>query len=423
MIAAGTSIKVERVAKKFCKSLKFSMIYGLNDIARNFVGMSSRPEKLRKKEFWALQDISFELKEGETLGIIGPNGSGKSTLLKMLNGIFWPDKGKITLKGRVGALIEVGAGFHPLLTGRENIYINGAILGMSKQEIQSKFQQIVDFADIGDFLDTPVKNYSSGMFVRLGFAIAVHSNPHILLIDEILAVGDAKFRSKAMERMWEISQKKGIAIVLVSHNMIAVEGFCNKIIYLEHGNAYTGEKAALIARYLGTDTKERYKDLDPQARQKLLMKKKEMAASQTGEIKILSVELTNSSGQKQDTFSPQDTVKIKVDYSSQRELHNVISSISIRDSAGIVLCVERSRFHDLAPFTVSGSGSLEILIKRIGLKAGQYFLGFAFQDVSLNSVYCLRNEDIFYILEDMPNIGGKEGFFSPDIAWNINTGN
>ena len=399
------------------------MIYGLRDMARNFVGMSSKSGKLRKKEFWAVDDVSFELKKGETLGIIGPNGSGKSTLLKMMNGIFWPDKGKITVNGRVGALIEVGAGFHPMLTGRENIYINGAILGMCKQEIESNFNRIVDFADIGDFLDTPVKNYSSGMFVRLGFSIAVHCNPNILLIDEILAVGDARFRSKAMERMWDISQNKGITIVLVSHNIIAVEGFCNKIIYMEQGKAYTGEKAALISRYLGTDSKERYKDLDPKVRQKLLTREKELAPYQTDEIKILSVELTNGSGQKQDTFLPGDTVKIKVNYFSERELNNIVSSVSIRDSEGVVLFVERSRFHNIPPFTVSGSGSLEIVIDRIALKAGQYFLGFGFQDVSLNSIYCLRNEDIFYVIEDMPNVGGREGFFSPDITWNINTGN
>lgn len=168
------AIKVDNVSKKYCKSLKRSMLYGVKDIARNTFGLSSHSDKLRKDEFWAVDDVSFEVKKGETLGIIGPNGSGKTTMLKMLNGIFWPDKGKITLKGKVGALIEVGAGFHPLLTGRENIYINAAILGMTKEEVDKKFDEIVEFADIGDFLDVPVKHYSSGMYVRLGFSVAVH---------------------------------------------------------------------------------------------------------------------------------------------------------------------------------------------------------------------------------------------------------
>jgi lipopolysaccharide transport system ATP-binding protein len=177
------AIKVDHISKKYCKSLKRSMLYGVTDIGRNTLGLSSHSEKLRRSEFWAVDDVSFEVKKGETLGLIGPNGSGKTTLLKMLNGIFWPDKGKITINGRVGALIEVGAGFHPMLTGRENVYINAAILGMTKK-VDEKFDAIIEFADIGDFIDAPVKFYSSGMFVRLGFAVAVHYEPDILLVDE-----------------------------------------------------------------------------------------------------------------------------------------------------------------------------------------------------------------------------------------------
>ena len=163
-----------------------------------------------------LKGISFKVKKGETLGIIGPNGSGKSTLLKILNGIFPPDKGTIKIRGKVGALIEVGAGFHPMLTGRENIYINGTILGMSKKEIDEKFDKIVDFADIGDFLDVPVKNYSSGMYVRLGFSIAVCCQPEILLIDEVLSVGDISFRKKCLQKIIDLKKNKEISIIFVS---------------------------------------------------------------------------------------------------------------------------------------------------------------------------------------------------------------
>jgi len=211
------AIKVEKVSKKYCKSLKRSMLYGIKDIARNTLGQSSHSHRLRKQEFWAVDDVSFEVKKGETLGIIGPNGAGKTTLLKMLNGIFWPDKGKITIKGRVGALIAVGAGFHPMLSGRENIYINGAILGMTKKDVDAKFDDIVEFADIGDFLDTPVKFYSSGMFVRLGFAVAIHCEPDILLVDEVLAVGDRNFQIKCFRKMHELKKKEDVSIVLVSH--------------------------------------------------------------------------------------------------------------------------------------------------------------------------------------------------------------
>ena len=182
------------------------------------------------------------------MGIIGPNGSGKSTLLKLLNGMFMPDKGNIKIKGKVGALIEVGAGFHPMLTGRENIYINGAILGMSKKEINRKIDNIIEFADIGDFLDTPVKNYSSGMYVRLGFAIAIHCNPNILLMDEILAVGDVAFRNKRYNKIGSI--KKDSTIIMVSHNMTQISQICDKICVLSRGKViYYGKTARGIKAY------------------------------------------------------------------------------------------------------------------------------------------------------------------------------
>ena len=228
------SIKAEGLAKKYCKSLKRSMLYGILDIARNIIGLRSYPEKLRKDEFWALYDLEFEFKKGETVGVIGGNGSGKTTLLKMLNGIFWPDRGKLSVNGKVGALIEVGAGFQPLLTGRENIYINGAVLGMSKSEVEAKFQSIVEFAEIGEFIDVPVKHYSSGMFVRLGFAIAVHSEPELLLVDEILSVGDEKFRNKCQNRIDEL-KKSGVTIIYVSHDLMSVKRLCSRAVWLDKG--------------------------------------------------------------------------------------------------------------------------------------------------------------------------------------------
>jgi len=225
------------------------MLYGVKDIARNTLGLSSHSDKLRKNEFWALDDTSFEVKKGETLGIIGPNGSGKTTLLKLLNGIFWPDKGKITVRGKVGALIEVGAGFHPLLTGRENIYINAAILGMTKEETDKKFDAIIEFADIGDFLDVPVKHYSSGMFVRLGFAVAVHCEPDILLVDEVLAVGDEGFQNKCFNKIGEL-RKYGTTTILVSHNMHIISTFTEKIIFLNDGKAkYFNSVAEGVKKY------------------------------------------------------------------------------------------------------------------------------------------------------------------------------
>lgn len=209
------------------------MLYGIEDISRDLLHLPNTSDKLRKDEFWAVDDVSFEVKRGECLGIIGRNGAGKSTLLKMLNGIILPDKGKITIKGKVGALIEVGAGFHPMLTGRENIYVNGAILGMSKREIDKKFDEIVDFAELEEFIDMPVKHYSSGMYVRLGFAIAVQLKPEILIVDEVLAVGDASFRAKCLNQIRQFINNN--CIILVSHNMHDINRVANKTILLQKG--------------------------------------------------------------------------------------------------------------------------------------------------------------------------------------------
>lgn len=226
-------IKAEGVSKKFCKNMKRSMLYGIQDISKSMFGLTTKTDILRDKEFWAVDDISFELKRGECLGLIGPNGSGKSTLLKILNGIIEPDKGRIQIHGKVGALIEVGAGFHPMLTGRENIYINGSILGFSKKELDEKFDAIVDFAELEDFIDTPVKHYSSGMYVRLGFAIAAQMEPDVLLIDEVLAVGDMGFRHKCYNVINELTQK--CAVILVSHSMPNLARISTDIMVINKG--------------------------------------------------------------------------------------------------------------------------------------------------------------------------------------------
>lgn len=251
-----TAVIVEQVSKKYCKSLKRSMYYGIMDIARNMVGMGSQSHALRRSEFWAVNDVSFTLDKGETLGIIGPNGSGKTTFLKMLNGVFWPDKGKISIRGRVGALIEVGAGFHPLLTGRENIYINAAILGMSKKEVDKKLDSIIDFADMLEFIDMPVKYYSSGMYVRLGFAIAIHCNPDVMLIDEILAVGDIGFRVKCYNKMAELT--KNCATVIVSHDLSAIARVCSRAIVLHRGEiVFQGPSETAIQLYASNFEREK----------------------------------------------------------------------------------------------------------------------------------------------------------------------
>jgi homopolymeric O-antigen transport system ATP-binding protein len=202
------------------------------------------------EEFWALRDVSFDVREGEVVGIIGRNGAGKSTLLKILSRITEPTEGRVTLRGRVASLLEVGTGFHPELTGRENIFLNGAILGMTRREIKRKFNEIVAFAEVDKFLDTPVKRFSSGMYVRLAFAVAAHLDPEILLVDEVLAVGDAEFQKKCLGKMQDVA-RGGRTVLFVSHNMAAVEALCGRVIFVENGRiAADGPGTAPIRRYL-----------------------------------------------------------------------------------------------------------------------------------------------------------------------------
>lgn len=226
-------MSVRGLAKKFCKNLLRSMYYGLGDIVKGSIALRSNSSILRKDEFWALEDISFDLRKKQVIGIIGPNGAGKTTLLRILARIFPPDKGEIMVNGRVATLLSTGVGFHPHMTVRENIFINGTILGMSYQEISHKFDSILNFSGIKEFINTPVAALSDGMYIRLGFSIAIAMQPNIFLIDEILAVGDKDFREKCIEQILKVSQNS--AIIFVSHNMDLIKRICNRIIILNQG--------------------------------------------------------------------------------------------------------------------------------------------------------------------------------------------
>jgi len=237
-----TVIKFENVNKQFSKLSHKTF--------KEFLPALVRGEKT-SESFTALNDISFEIKKGETVGIIGPNGSGKSTILKLIAGVMWPTSGKVKVIGKISPLIELGAGMHPELTGTENIYLNGAILGLTQKEIKEKYKSIVDFAELWEFIDQPVKHYSSGMYIRLAFAVAIHVHPEILIIDEILAVGDQSFQKKCFAKMEEFKKSKDITIIFVSHGLAQVENFCTRAIYLNnHQVQYDGNTKIANQKYL-----------------------------------------------------------------------------------------------------------------------------------------------------------------------------
>ena len=372
-------IKAENISKKYCKSLARSMWYGLKDITRNTCGLSSHSEKLRKSEFWAVDHISFEVNRGEILGIIGPNGSGKTTILKMLNGIFWPDTGKITIKGRVGALIEVGAGFHPNLTGRENVYVNGAILGMKKEEIDERYDEIVKFADIGDFIDSPVKYYSSGMYVRLGFAVAVHCNQDILLVDEVLAVGDSVFQSKCLKKMNELKRREDLTIIMVSHHLYSIEKFCDKGIFLYEGKiqSHSGiQKAIQDYQIFILELFKNEKDYSLYI---------PGFAYVTKEVEITDVKCLDKNGKKQEDFSLGDKMCIRVEYKADKIFYNPIFYIIISNMDGVRICDFATIIDEIQINSVQDKGVIECWIDNLPLLLNKYYVSVAIYNENMTS--------------------------------------
>lgn len=349
-----TVIKVKGVSKKFCRRLRHSMMYGTLDVARGMLGMGARTDELRPNEFWAVDDISFELKRGETLGLIGPNGSGKSTLLRLLNGIYQPDKGRIEIRGRVGALIAVGAGFHPLMTGRENIYLNGTILGMTRSEIDRKFDAIVDFADIGEFLDAPVKTYSSGMYVRLGFAVAIHCDPDILLVDEVLAVGDFNFRRKCYDKIGEI-RKTGASIILVTHAMHHLTAITSRAMLLVHGQEkHCGDVTSAVDMYRRLSTNIAISD------------DIEKVLSSTEKLTVHDVGFYPSR-----KLHPGDDLTISIEYEAREDIHEVECHVAIlRKGDCEFYFVGSNRSVNQSLFFPRGKGNFEITLKSIPINNG-----------------------------------------------------
>ncbi len=306
-------IRVENLSKKYIIGHQQQEKYtALRDVIAN--GTRSLGHKLTRRkqaedptreEFWALKDVSFEVNQGDRVGIIGRNGAGKSTLLKVLSRIVEPTQGSVRIRGRVSSLLEVGTGFHPELTGRENIFLNGAILGMSKVEIKRKFDEIVAFAEVEKFLDTPVKRYSSGMYVRLAFAVAAHLEPEILIVDEVLAVGDAQFQKKCLGKMEKVG-KEGRTVIFVSHNMQAIQSLCEKAIYLKQGQLISlGKCQPVVAQYLTMTG-----NIDSE------IAWKEESAPGNQDFKLTAVRVSSQDGNSGGVYSSKNSLLFEVEFVS-----------------------------------------------------------------------------------------------------------
>lgn len=419
---AATIIRVENLSKQYrlgeigtgalSHDLKrwWYQLRGKPDPFAKIGEVNDRTTKAASDYVWALQDINFDVKQGEVLGIIGKNGAGKSTLLKILSKTTTPTTGSVKIKGRIASLLEVGTGFHPELSGRENIFLNGAILGMTKREIKAKFDEIVDFSGVERYIDTPVKRYSSGMYVRLAFAVAAHLEPEILIVDEVLAVGDAEFQKKCLGKMNDVSVNEGRTVLFVSHNMAAIKTLCDKAMHIEKGEiVYYGKTEKAIQNYLGNSGT-------------LFSNFRKYAIGLSGYFLLDSISIINSARGLNDP----------IDESLDIELYTRIKILS-NNPERYSITYHLFNDHGDALFSFGmdkavvnfreGDNCVMVLIPKSFLQPGNYSLSFYFIEDSKSALHIESHLFYFTIVDGSREVGvymGREpGFIRPQFKWEI----
>lgn len=377
-------IEVNHISKKFCRSLRRSLWYGVVDMGNEMLGKNKNHLVLRKDEFWAVKDISFKVEPGETVGLIGHNGAGKTSLFRMLGGLIKPDSGQIKVRGRVQALISLGAGFNPVLTGRENIYINASLMGFSKKEINQRFDEIVSFSGLSEFLDMPVQSYSSGMVVRLGFSVAAFLEPDVLLVDEVLSVGDLAFRTKCQIRIQEL-RNKGVAIIIVSHNLHTISHLCPRTLTLEKGKViFDGDTESAIDIYRSSllKTYDQFKD---------------SIRGGTGEITIKKLEILNDHDEIQEIFSVGEKVKIRFHYHANQMVVDPVFNVVIHILNSHQVTGLRTDVDGFSTGNLEGDGYIDLDITNFNLLPNAYTFdavifhsdGYTFYDRKNNAIHLI----------------------------------
>ncbi|MBL0309766.1 MAG: ATP-binding cassette domain-containing protein [Bacteroidetes bacterium] len=394
---SNTVIQVEHLFKQYRLGLVssgtltndinrwFHRILGKEDPYEKITGVNKRDETTNGEYVWALSDINFEVKEGEVLGIIGRNGAGKSTLLKILSKVTGPTKGSIKVKGRIASLLEVGTGFHPELTGRENVFLNGAILGMSKSEIKSKFDEIVAFSGVERYIDTPVKRYSSGMYVRLAFAVAAHLEPEILIVDEVLAVGDADFQKKCLGKMKDVSSR-GRTVLFVSHNMKAVASLCPRSIYMVNGAVeYNGETEKALNIYLNK----------PDVQTDTLYYTGDAIEDQKDGIRLVNARIVNEA-----VIKNSDPVQVEVELHFGKKIREFHFNIQLKTISDIHLLQASSASFGTNP---DETKKVTFSIPAHLLNESQYKISFNYVLDKSQTIHTIYDKLIFTVIEDYKN--------------------
>src|SRR4030042_4593148 len=366
------AIEVKRLGKKF------RIQHGKEETLKGFAVSFFRGHGPTTEEFWALKNISLEVKKGEALGIIGTNGSGKTTLLRILAGILYPDLGEVRVNGRISTLFELGTGFHPELSGREHTYLNGSILGLSKKEIEKKFDEIVAFSELQKFIDNPLKFYSSGMQVRLAFSIAININPEILLVDEVMAVGDASFQQKSFSQFQEF-KRKGATIVFVSHDLGRVEEFCDRVLVMKNGSPYfigNPEEAALEYLKMNMREDEIRKDDDgftPSKEKKI--------------FKIMKIEFLNRNFGNKKFFETGEPLIIRIHYLATKRIDKPVIGIALHRDDGLHLTGPNTKDSKYPINYVEGKGYIDYRVEKVQMHAGKFLLTIGLFDENVSFAY------------------------------------
>ena len=365
--AAEVLISVEQLSKKFCRSLKRSLFYGVSDITTELMGASRHSDHLRKGEFWALKDVDFKIHRGQSLGLVGPNGAGKSTLLRLISGVIKPDTGIVRVNAQVAPLIALGAGFSPVLTGRENVYVNMSILGLSRKRIEERFDEVTDFAGIGDAIDAPVQTYSSGMVARLGFACAVFADADVLLIDEVLAVGDLKFRTKCYDRLAKL-RENGTSFILVSHNAHSIASICDSAIYLSQGKLVMADKPRLVISRYEQDL------LHSEPEQHAVLMSSNEGQLKNADLRITEVYFQDGEGNRIETPETGKTVTLCAACEVGKELDGIdlivaISNLSAENQRVLHL---HSQYDERTMRLMPGKSEIQLQMPSFGLLSGWY---------------------------------------------------
>jgi ABC-type polysaccharide/polyol phosphate transport system ATPase subunit len=461
-------IKFSHVSKRFIlhherpRSFQEMVVslFGLRTLSKRGVPLPGPANE----EFWALRDVNFSIYAGEAVGIIGENGSGKSTSLKLISKILEPTTGSVSVRGKVSALLELGTGFHPDLTGRENIYLNGSLLGLSRKEMAARYDSIVDFSELGEFIDTPIKHYSSGMVMRLGFAVAINVDPNILLTDEVLAVGDEAFQRKCLEYIAEL-RRRGVTIVFVSHALDAVRGLCKRAIWLDHGKLIAdGPAGEVIDRYLAYENERHaerlraeYEGIQPGAdtavaRPEAAQHVEEADASEvgdaasdsyadgapqvaeeetgpdldviggrwtTGDVQITGVTFLDAQGEPSPLFKTGEPLTIRITYEARKRVEGPIFGLALYTENGTHLNGPNTRFAGLEIPAIEGTGHIDYHITELPLLAGRYDVTVAVTGADMADILDHQHRAYTFVVQPTPGLPERWGLINMPAEWSF----